>query len=204
MNQWLTWHDAYEDDTPLRHRLRVVQARIRDYLAHSGEAPVRVISMCAGDGRDLLEVLAEEPPGRLISGRLVELDPVLAERARSRASDGIEVLCADAGLTSAYAGAVPANLLLVCGVFGNIPDVDIERTVRSLPSLAAPGAVAIWTRHRRPPDRTVEIRRWFEEAGFRQVAFDAPTEFQWTVGVNRLARPPDPFVEGLRLFSFER
>jgi hypothetical protein len=204
VNQWLTWHDAYEDDTPLRHRLRVVQARIRDYLAEIEEGPVRVISMCAGDARDLLEVLAELPPTRPISGRLVELDPVLAERARSRATARIEVVRADAGITTAYVGAVPADLLLVCGVFGNVPDVDIERTVRVLPSLAAPGAVAIWTRHRRPPDRTVEIRRWFEEAGFSQVAFDAPTEFQWSVGVHRLARRPDPFVEGIRLFSFER
>jgi hypothetical protein len=204
MNQWLTWHDAYEDDTPLRQRLRVVQGRIREFLAERGEAPVRVVSMCAGDGRDLLEVLAEEPRSQPISGLLLELDPVLADRARPRAPDGIEVRCADAGLTTTYAGAVPADLILVCGVFGNVPEADIERTVRSLPSLAAPGAVAIWTRHRRLPDRTVEIRRWFEQAGFRQVAFDASAEFQWSVGVHQLARRPDPFIDGHRLFTFDR
>jgi hypothetical protein len=123
--------------------------------------------MCAGDGRDLLDVLAEKRSTGAVSGRLVELNPVLVERARARAPEGIEVVRADAGLTSAYVSAVPADLLLVCGVFGNVPDAHIERTVRALPSLAAPGAVVIWTRHHRPPDRTVEIRRCFTERTHR-------------------------------------
>jgi hypothetical protein len=202
MSDWLSWHAAYDSDTPLRHRLEVVQTRIREYFALTGDSPIRVVSMCAGDGRDLLDVLAHDPPTRAVSGRLVEINPVLAERARARAPAAIEVECADAGVTSAYAGAVPADLLLVCGVFGNVPDADIERTVRSLPSLAASGGVVIWTRHHRPPDRTVDIRRWFEEAGFREIAFDRPNEFEWSVGVHQLARRPNPFVAGRRLFSF--
>ncbi|MGZ8438534.1 MAG: SAM-dependent methyltransferase, partial [Candidatus Limnocylindrales bacterium] len=109
---------------------------------------------------------------------------------------------ADAGSTDAYLGAVPADLVLACGVFGNISDEDIERTVRAFPGFCAPGATAIWTRHRRPPDLTIEIRRWFADAGFELVAFDAPAAFEWSVGVHRFVGGPVPFVAGRHLFTF--
>ena len=47
----------------------------------------------------------------------------------AHAPAGIEVLCADAGTTASYAGAVPADLVLVCGVFGNITDADMMHTI---------------------------------------------------------------------------
>jgi hypothetical protein len=58
----------------------------------------------------------------------------------------------DAALTDAYEGAVVADLLLLCGVFGNVTDEDVETTASNASRLCAPGAVVIWTRHRRPPD----------------------------------------------------
>ena len=75
-------------------------------------------------------------------------------------------------------------------------------TVRALPAFCAPGATVIWTRHRRPPDLTIEIRRWFADAGFEPVAFDAPAAFEWSVGVQRYAGDAVPFVAGRRLFTF--
>lgn len=199
---WIAWHAAYDADTPLLHRLRAVQRRIRDVLDDCPAGDIAVISMCAGEGRDLLEVLADHPRTLDVRGRLVELNPELASRAAANAPPRITVANADAGLTDAYAGAVPANLVLACGVFGNIGDDDVERTVRTLPSFCAPNATAIWTRHRRPPDLTVDIRRWFAGAGFEEVAFDAPADFEWSVGVERYAGDPVPLVAGRRLFSF--
>ena len=64
----------------------------------------------------------------------------------------------DASLARHFAAAVPADLVLVCGVFGNISADDIAATVAALPSFCAPGASVIWTRHRRPPDLTPAIR----------------------------------------------
>lgn len=199
---WIAWHAAYDADTPLLHRLRAVQRRIRDVLDDRAVGDIKVISMCAGEGRDLLEVLADHPRRPDVRGRLVELDPELASRAAASAPPGIAVANADAGVTDAYAEAVPADLVLVCGVFGNIGDEDVERTVRSLPALCARGAIVIWTRHRRPPDLTVDVRRWFAQAGFEPVAFDAPAAFEWSVGVQRFVSDPPPLVAGRRLFSF--
>jgi hypothetical protein len=49
----------------------------------------------------------------------------------------------------------------------------------------------IWTRHRRPPDLTPQIRAWFAAAGFDEIAFDAlGTSALTSVGVNRLRRAP--------------
>lgn len=48
----------------------------------------------------------------------------------------VVVVCGDASVTSAYVGAVPADLVLLCGIFGNISDADIRATVAMA---AAPG-----------------------------------------------------------------
>ncbi|HEY6013851.1 MAG TPA: class I SAM-dependent methyltransferase [Candidatus Limnocylindrales bacterium] len=200
---WLEWHTAYDDaDAPLHHRLLAVQRRIRDWLDQRPPGPIRVVSMCAGEGRDLLEVLADHSRAGDVHGRLVELNPELAARATALAPPGITVEVADAGSTDAYLGAVPADLVLACGIFGHIGDDDIRRTVRALPALCAPGAGVIWTRHRRPPDLTVDIRRWFAEAGFEPVAFDGPAAFEWSVGVQRYVGEPVALEAGRRLFTF--
>lgn len=51
------------------------------------------------------------------------------------------MLQADAGITDAYGGAVPARIVVTCAIFGNISDTDIQATVAALPSLCAPGAL---------------------------------------------------------------
>ena len=53
-----------------------------------------------------------------------------------------------------------------------------------------------------PPDLTPAIRSWFRVAGFVEVAFQTVPDSVASVGVERLARPPDPFEGGVRLFSF--
>ncbi|HEV2369729.1 MAG TPA: hypothetical protein VGR90_07625, partial [Acidimicrobiales bacterium] len=89
-----------------------------------------------------------------------------------------------------------------CGIFGNITDSDVERTIRLLPSLAAPGATVIWTRHRRAPDLTGPIRAWFAAEGFDEVGFDPhPAGFQ-AVGTHRLSREPDRYQGGMKMFDF--
>jgi hypothetical protein len=202
-HDWHEWHTAYDQpDNPLTRRLAIVRRCIRDVLDAAPPGPVRVVSMCTGDGRDLLGVLEDHPRRVDVRGRLVELDPDLAATARSHAPAGIEVLCADAGRMSSYAGAVPADLVLVCGVFGNITDADMMHTIDLLPTLCAPGATAIWTRHRRPPDATPAVRQRFADNGFDEVALHTPEGTMFGIGVHRLAGAPRPFRDGLRLFEF--
>jgi hypothetical protein len=201
---WRAWHEAYDADTPLRRRLGVVQERIRVALDGMRPGLIRVVSFCAGEGRDLLGVLADHARAGDVRARLVELDDELAARARRAVPSGthVEVVCADASSTDAFAGAIPADLVLTCGVFGNITDDDIERTIRTLPSLCAPNAVVIWTRHRRPPDRTVDMRRWFEDAGFEDNGMVSPSDELFGVGVHTYRGEQVAFAPGRRMFSF--
>lgn len=205
---WQVWHEGYETDTPLRRRLEIVQRHITAFLDEFSGSPVRVVSMCAGEARDLLGAL-DAHERRDISGRLVELDPELAGRAAAHASAlglaDLEIRVGDAGEAATYAGAVPADLVLACGVFGNISATDIEKTLRALPKFAAPGATVIWTRHRREPDMTVNIRRWLEESGFENTAYDPVpnSDTLGTVGVARFRGPTQPLTEE-HLFTFIR
>jgi hypothetical protein len=161
---WAEWHRPYDDPASLLSgRLRRVQDHLRVLLDRQPPGPVQLISLCAGQGRDVIGVLAGHQRGADVRARLVELDLRNVEYARRAAAaaglDGVEVLAADAGLTDAYAGAVPAQIVVACGIFGNITDADIARTVFGLPGLCAPGAGVIWTRHTLPPDLTPAIRR---------------------------------------------
>ena len=187
-------------------RLAIVQAQVEVAVLARPEGALRVVSMCSGEGRDLIEPISRLGVGARIRGRLVELDPTLAGRARDAAAaarlDGLEVVEGDAGVTTAYEGAVPADLVLVCGVFGNISDQDIKRAVASLPSFCAPSATLIWTRHRRAPDRTPIIRRWFRAAGFHHEAFIRVPDSEASVGVERFLGTTPPFASGERLFEF--
>lgn len=206
-DHWVAWHDPYDrPGSSLHRRLRVVQQRVRDALDAAAPGPIRVVSMCAGQGRDLLEVLPHHARRDDVRARLVELDATNVEHARAAVTAAgladVEVVQGDASTTAAYVGAVPADLVLACGIFGNVSDADIATTVQHLPELCAPAATVIWTRHRGEPDLTPAIRRWFVEAGFDEVAFDAEDGFAFGVGTARLAVEPPPLGPPRTLFQF--
>jgi hypothetical protein len=79
-----------------------------------------------------------------VSVTLVEVLPELVERARSAAAEvaaDVEVLAADAGCSETYVGlgTVPADVVLLVGVLGNISDADVAVTVTAMPRLCARG-----------------------------------------------------------------
>lgn len=159
-----------------------------------------MVSLCAGQGRDLLEVLADHPRRADVRARLVELDERNTAVARQLAA-GVEVVTADASVTDHYLDMVPANLVLVCGVFGNITDEDVRRTVGFCTQLCDTGGTVVWTRHRDAPDRVPLICEWFEERGFERQWVSDPAE-AFGVGVHRFTGRPRPLVAGIRMFTF--
>lgn len=207
-SHWVRWHQHYDDpSSPLSVRLRIVQAMVADVLSAAADGPIRIVSMCAGQGRDVIDVLATHPRGVDASALLVELDPALVAFARERAAAAgvtgkVRIVEGDAALSRWYADDVPADLVLVCGVFGNVSGADISHTIQALPGWCREGSEVIWTRHRRPPDATAFIRAEFAAAGFDEVAFEAPDGYVLSVGRNRLERPPGAFDPGATLFEF--
>ena len=206
---WLEWHRPYDDPaSSLSRRLGLVRQEFMAALDVQA-GPVRVISMCAGQGRDVLPVLAGHRKRSEISAVLVEIDPrnvaIATAEVKRLGLMHVRVLEADAALTDNYAGSVPADIILACGIFGNISDDDIRRTIGQLPSLCAAGATVIWTRGRNADrDLGQDVRQWFAAAGFRETAFHAPDDMKYRVGVSQLAIPPRPFTLGVRMFQFLR
>lgn len=139
---WRAWHDAYEEPgSGLAERLALVQEQVSVALDRMPAGPIRALSLCAGQGRDLIGALAEHERREDVNARLIELDEHNVEIARRAARltglEEVEVVAGDASSTDACAGAVPADLVLVCGLFGNISPADIQRTIGGLPQLCA-------------------------------------------------------------------
>jgi hypothetical protein len=203
---WVDWHRGYDNpDSPLGWRLATVQRRIAEAFDAAPAGPVTVASLCAGDGRDLLGVLAVHPRADDVTALLVEQNETLAGRARARARTlpgAIDVVTGDAAMTDRYRRHAPSDLLLFCGIFGNIADGDIARTIAASRGLCRRGAVVIWTRHRRVPDLTPSIRSWFAAAHFVERAFDTSDDATVAVGTYRYDGVPAPLAPGRRLFEF--
>jgi hypothetical protein len=203
---WQSWHDAYDDpDSWQARRLVTVRQRIQMALDEAPPGPVTVLAMVAGQGRDLLPVLAAHPRRDEVSARLVELDPGNADLARAAARDaglsGVDVVTGDAALTDHYVGAAPADLVLICGLFPHITDEDIAQVVRHAPALTKRGGTVIWTRQRRAPDLVPQISEWFEQAGFAEVWVTDPG-IEHAVAVHRYTGDPQPLASGVQLFTF--
>jgi len=207
-SHWVRWHQEYENpDSPLSLRLRIVQGMVRDVLDGAAPGPVRIVSLCAGQGRDVVDVVDGHRRAADVRALLVEADPSLVAFARNRVEEAgltpqVRVIEGDAARCRWYLESVPADLVLVCGVFGNISDPDISRTIAALPGFCREGSEVIWTRHRRPPDATPAIRAAFAAAGFDELAFEAPDGYVLSVGRARLGIPGAPFDSETRLFEF--
>jgi hypothetical protein len=208
IRDYLSWHEDYErPGSSLQRRLVIVIRMIRRALDELPPGPVRVVSLCAGQATDLLGALDGHPRAGDVTGRLVELDPRNVEVARRRIGDlglgdRLEVVEGDAGGSDAYVGAVPADLVLACGVFGNISDADVERTIRFLPSLCAPGAWVLWTRHPRDAALFDRLQGWLVESGLEPVELEVAADSTFGVGANRLVVDAPPLVAGQPLFTF--
>src|SRR5271155_3216408 len=78
-SHWVRWHAPYEDPSSgLSQRLRAVQSMLGaalDEIAPRDPAsatdthpePIRIVSLCAGQGRDVIDVVATHPRGPEVS-----------------------------------------------------------------------------------------------------------------------------------------
>lgn len=213
---WRQWHERYDDPaSSLVRRLAAVRDEVGGLLMRREGAPTRVTSICAGDGRDLLPVLASTDGD--VDAVLIEIDPDLADRARATASalglTRVEVRARDAGLASTLAELPPAHVFLACGVFGNITDSDLEATIGALPALVAPDGAVVWTRGAHLGDGELSayggdpadlVRELFARHGFTEESFVRPADAGFRVGVHRRPVGLSQVALPERLFSFAR
>jgi hypothetical protein len=203
---WVEWHRSYADpDSELSQRLAIVTAAIEDALSAAPAGPIAVLSLCAGEARDLCGAAHGHPRAADVRGCAVELNAGLASIAAQQlraAGTSVEVRCADAGRPIHWDDLLPVDLLLLAGIFGNLADADVQRTVAATATMVRPGGTIIWTRHRRAPDLTPNIRDWFDDAGCTPIGFTSAGPNSYAVGVERMG--PSPVATPLpeQLFRF--
>jgi len=125
-----------------------------------------------------------------------------AARLASDAGLGnVEIVTGDASLISQYADLAPADLVLACGLFGNMANAHIEATIGYCAQLCAMGGTVIWTRGRWAPDLVPQVCAWFEERDFERVWLSGP-EYGQCTGAHRRTAPPVPLDPGAVMFAF--
>jgi hypothetical protein len=177
---WYDWHRGYDESTALKRRLETVRRHIVDGLDRAPSGLLRVLSICAGDGRDLIGALRDHPRRNDVTATLVELDPRLVKRGRALAtSAGLEAQvrfdCADATRSDTYDGRVPSQLTVACGVIGNLSPATRPAFVRLASAVCALDGSLIWTRLLSANDGATcapLIRRLLAGAGFEEVRAD--------------------------------
>ncbi|MBR8840400.1 MAG: class I SAM-dependent methyltransferase family protein [Stigonema ocellatum SAG 48.90 = DSM 106950] len=206
---WFEWHDLYKTEPKLQQRLQIVQEYISSAIDASSPGIIRVVSLCAGDGRDLLGTLSRHPRAKDVYARLVELNPQLYEQGRAAIesaglSTQLEFINGDATNSSNYIGAVPADIVIVCGIFGNLSDeAELKRLIRNLPFLSKKGSFVIWTRgHSNGIAYSDTVRKVFRDADFEEVSFRLTFTGDMGVGIHRYLGEGLPLLKDQQLFVF--
>ena len=92
VKDWVAWHAAYDDpSSPLSARLRCVRSHLRDAIDQAPPGRVSLVSLCAGQGHDVIGVLPRHPRRDDVRAVLVESDERNADQAlpgRRRAGPG--------------------------------------------------------------------------------------------------------------------
>jgi hypothetical protein len=207
---WSNWHQQYDDSPALMARLRAVREQLRTSLDESPPGPIQIVSVCAGDGRDLIGALSDHPRRQDVCASLLDTDR--ASLARGRAAAGaagvqsqVRFLLADASLARNYVALVPADLVLLSGMIGHLRKSDVPRLVGSLPMLCKCGGRVIWNRHVVLNDGANQIkviRNLFRRGGFVELEFRTLAPDGFAVGRVRFSGAALPLDPTAVLFDF--
>jgi SAM-dependent methyltransferase len=209
ITDWNNWHDEYDEpNSELAARMHAVRKFVAQVVESCPSGPVTVLSICAGQGREVIGALADHPRRDDVRGRLLELDPANAEFARRSANaaslHGIEVVTGDASVASAYDDLPPVDLVVISGLFGHIGDEDQQRLIAFLHTICRPGGSVVWTFFLRARRRTERLRSYFTEQSFEEVQFEElpGEEYRFTVALSRYDGTTQPRGPHERVFTF--
>jgi SAM-dependent methyltransferase len=207
---WVRFHHLYETWPPLQARLQIVRQQIGAALAAMPPGRVRILSLCAGDGRDLLGALSDYPRATDVEACLIDNNAELVARGEAARAElglpaSIRFLHADATCAELYLPLAPADLVVAAGVFGHLEPPSMQRLVQSLCSLCKTNARVIWT-HRidRPADeyRIALLRQMLHAADFDEQIFTPTDPPGFVVATHAFNGQPLPLVTDEPLFDF--
>jgi hypothetical protein len=208
IGDWSAWHDEYENaGSELNARKRAVQAQVAKIVEQRPPGPVTIVSICGGQGREVIGALETHPRRADVRGRIVELDAENAAFARAWAQEAqlgdLEVVTGDASIADSYAGLPPVDLVVISGVFGHLSDADRQRTVGFLRQICRQGGCVVWTFFRRNEEQTARLRGYFAGQMFDEEEFETLSgEYAFTIARNRYLGAPALFEPHAKIFTF--
>jgi len=207
---WAKWHKNYEASPSLKARLLIVREQLSRCFDLQPPGVFQVLSICAGDARDLIGLLATHPRKMDVKAYLVEDNAELVENGRkviveAGFEEQLQFVVADATISSTYLGLVPVDVVLMAGVFGNLRSEEVARLIRNLSSLCKCGGYVVWTRHRRLHNglnQIALIRRLFSESDFEEILIEDTPDDSFTIGSHRYKGAGQVLRGGIKLFEF--
>jgi len=178
---WDEWYKHYDSLPGLQERLRIVREQIVAALNECPAGQIQIVSICAGDGRDLIGALQKHPRRNDVSALLLDNHAESIARGEAAAKETglqrqLRFLDADAAQAKNYLGAVPADLVLLSGFLGHLPHRDVPALINSLPMFCKTGGQVIWNRHlilHDGPEQILLIRGFFRQTSFEEIYFTA-------------------------------
>jgi hypothetical protein len=206
---WNNWpQQAYERPT-YRSRLSAVKQHLSDALDLAPEGEITIISLCAGDGRDVIEVASVHPRRCDVAAWLVEADArsVAAGIALARGTGllkTVRFLQTDATSYATYRDIPRADVVMLCGVWGHVPPEERSALVRACSALCREGGHVIWTRGlRRGIERFEEVRAAFSDRDWSEARATITPDGKWAVATNCLTTSPPPRPQSGSIFHFQ-
>lgn len=207
---WNEWYKQYDSFPSLQARLRIVCEQIVATLDACPPGPIRIVSICAGDGRDVIEAVRSHPRRPEVNALLLDNHTESIARGQAAAEQAglkqqFHFIEADASRAGNYAGAVPADLVLLSGFLGHLRHEDIPGLIASLPMFCRTGGWTIWNRHlvmHQGREQVPAIRELFRRTKFEEDHFEITAPDGFAVGRNRFAGQAKPLEPARVLFDF--
>jgi hypothetical protein len=208
-NTWSDWPGKAYTRAGYQQRLAAVERHLDESLLLAPVGPVLIASMCAGDGRDVVGVVQSHPRRSDVIAWLVELNgnsvaAGVAHARRAGLERTVNFLHADATSFATYGNIAPADILLVCGVWGHVPLEERASLVRACGTLCTPGGVVIWTRGvRRGTARFEAIRELFAGPAWEEIRATITPDAKWAVATHRYLGPASAPPTSGQIFHFQ-
>jgi hypothetical protein len=139
----------------------------------------------------VIGVVGSHPRRSDVTAWLVEQNPQSVAAGVCRLADaGLEnsvaFLTGDATLYTTYEKIAPADIVLLCGVWGHVPADERTQLVRALACLCKPAGAVIWTRGvAKGMIRLQQIQVHFAGSSWEQVRVSLTPDKNWAIVTHR-------------------
>ena len=191
------WHLNHNDMNSTPYKRNKDEQNLIKTCLNSIKNNVNIISICSGQARDILPILAGKKDNNKINTYLIDTDLECLEYADNYAKENkipnVHLINKNAGLRETYNDIPQADIIIICGVFGHLSLLDIKSTISFIKHLLNENGFVIWSRHKFDNDISEDIKNIFKELNFNELAFVSPEDEPYTLGLHVVDGKTDIF-----------